>query len=107
MTGQPSGQPSMVVARSLADVVMAGNPTAPYTLRPCEVCGDPLCVSQQGMANVARGAALLCNDCGKTMMDRLRAAGQQVDVVQTDAAKAQLERLKAEGKKDTGERFGQ
>ena len=102
-----TGQPSMMVARSLADVVMAGRPTAPYTVRPCEVCGDPLCVSHQGMANVQRGATLLCNTCGETMMNRLRAAGQQVDVIQTDAAKAQLQRLKAEGKRNTGERFGQ
>jgi hypothetical protein len=100
-------QPNMVVARSLADVVMAGNPTAPYTIRPCEICSDPLGVSHQGMANVARGATLLCNTCGETMMNRLRAAGQTVDVVPTAAAKAQLERLKAEGKKNTGERFGQ
>ena len=86
----------LVVARSLADVVMAGRThTASYTVRPCEICSDPLCVSQQGMAQVARGATLLCNTCGETMMNRLRAAGQTVDVVPTAAAKAQLERLKA------------
>jgi len=98
----------LVVARSLADVVLAGRThTASYTVRPCEICSDPLCVSQQALAQVAGGARLLCNACGKTMMDRLRAAGQTVDVVQTAAAKAQLDRLKAEGRKNPGEPFGQ
>jgi hypothetical protein len=40
------------------------------------------------------------------MIDRLRAAGQTVDVVETAAAKAQLDRLKAEGRKNPGEPFG-
>lgn len=100
-------QPSMVVARSLADVLAAGKRTAPYTVRPCEVCSDPLCVSAHGIAQIERGATLFCNTCGANMMDRLRANGQTVEVIQTEAAKAQLERLKAEGKKNTGERFGQ
>lgn len=97
----------MVVARSLADFVMTGTTTAAFSIRPCEVCSDPLCVSQTGMAQIERGAYLFCNGCGAAMMERLKAAGQTVDVIQTTAAKAQLERLKREGKKNPGERFGQ
>ena len=96
----------LVVARGLADVMLTGASIGGYTIRECGVCGAALCVSEHGMAQVNRGAHLFCNGCGVAMMERLRAAGQTVDVIQTSAAKAQLERLKREGKKNPGERFG-
>lgn len=90
----------LVVARSLADFMMAGASTEGYTIRACEVCHEPLGISGQAMEQVARGAYLLCNMCGKVMLERLEAAGQNVEVIRTEAAEAQSERLRAMGKKD-------
>jgi len=88
----------LVVCRSLADFIMTGTSTAGLTLRACEICGEPLGVSAKGMEQANRGGFVLCNPCGVSMAEYLKSAGQDVLVIQTEMAKAPLERLRAKGK---------
>ena len=94
MSERPLPERFLVACRNLRDYQLAGQDVpAHFAIRACQICDTRIVVSPRGIEQSARGGFLVCNPCGFDMVNRLQAAGREVEVGHNDSARNQVERI--------------
>ena len=94
MSDQPLPDRFLVACRHLRDYEMCGHAVpATFARTECQICGQRIVVSPQGIAQSLKGGWLVCNPCALEMARRLEAAGRDVEFMENPSAAAQIERL--------------
>ena len=94
MSDEPLPDRFLVACRHLRDYEMCGRAVpATFTRTECQICGQRIVVSPQGIAQSLKGGWLVCNPCAMEMARRLEAAGRNVEFKENPSAEAQMERL--------------